>query len=256
VLGFSFNYPKDFFLKSEGFSAATGQWRASFQGDRGEIIVTVGKGVNTASDTKLESTTVKISGKDAEKYNTRRDVCDATVARTGLDGEYGISFTFQACGSQFGSIYKDTADINATLASVQLLNANTQLYVSTKLGFAFRYPSIWVKPTEKVASGVTTLTFGNELEIKSGPVYSSSLKRNLSYNEVSTGAITAASTTSQKISLADKEGILLTTTPTSGPRIRTVYAPNKSTTDILIISQKGVDAAGLDLVLSSFIFIK
>lgn len=256
TLGLSFNYPKDFFLKTEVFSPTTGQWQASFKADRGEIVVHVGKGVNTSADQKLETTSTTISGKTAEKYNTRRDSCDATVARTNLDAEYGISFTFIGCGSQLGSLYKDTADIQATLASVQFLNANTQLHVQPKLGFAFRYPTTWPKPTQATASGSTKITFGNELEVRSGATYSSSLKRNLSYSEVTTGAMTASSTTSQKITVSGKESLLLTTTPTTGPKIRTVYIPNKSTTDTIIITQKGVDSEGLDLVVSSFTFVK
>jgi hypothetical protein len=253
-LGFSFTYPKDFSVKLDAFSQTNGVWTATLQGARGDILVRVQKAPIVSNDIKLESTTGKIGTKQASIYNTRRDVCDATVAQTGLDGEYALQFVFQKCGSEGGSIFKDKDDIQATLASVKFSNANSQLYVNEKLGFAFRYPTTFAKPTSSTASNVTTLKFGNDLELVSGPQYNSALKRNLTYKEVVTGALTTPNTTVQEISMGGKTASLLTTTPASGAKTRTVYVSNKNTTDLIIIKQTGVDAEGLDLIVASFGF--
>jgi hypothetical protein len=257
TLGFSFTYPRDFFLKTEGFSKTNGTWNASFISDRGEIIVHVAKGPINTTETKLQTVTTKIGTKEATQYNTRgNDGCDTAVANSSLDTEYGLQFRFKSCGDKLGAIYADKEDSAAVLASVKFTNVNTNLLVLTKQGFAFRYPSTWGKPTQTTTGALTKFMFGQDLEMQVGPQYSTNLKRNLAYNEVVTGALTIPGTVKQDITVDGKPGALLTTTPTSGAKQRTVYISNKSTTDLIILSQKGVDAEGLNLVINSFNFIK
>jgi hypothetical protein len=256
TLGFSVSLPWDFLPKKQPVWTSTGDWSALFGSDRGTITITIVKGAVHTTDLRLQTTSATIGSKTGTIYNTRRDACDATIAYTDLDSDYSLQFTFESCGQQLGSLYTSKDDIVATLASVQFLNQNTRLYVSPKLGFAFRYPTTWSRPTVTTTSVHTTLTFGQDAEITSGGQYSSTLKRNLTIDEVVTGALTSPGTTDQKITLGDHPAHLLVTTPPSGPQQRTVYAQNKNQTDIIIMKQSGVDSDGLNLILSSFSFIK
>jgi hypothetical protein len=256
TLGFSIKYPREFLLKSQSYSS-TGSWSALFSAYQGNIILTVVKGPLTTKDVRIQTETVKVGSKDATRYNTRRpNGCDATVAQTSLDTEYSLQIEFVSCGSADDAIYKNQAAIDASLASVQFTNDNTKLLVQPKQGFALRYPIQWASPVQTALTGSTKYTFGQDLELKVGADYSAALKRNLTLNEVVTGALTTPGTVSQKMMVDGKDGFLLTTTPTSGPTLRSLYVANKSTSDLVIITQKGVDAEGLNLVINSFAFIK
>lgn len=256
TLGLYFTYPKDFVIRREGFSSTTGEWSADFYGDRGDIVVNVGKNTRT-SNVRLQSTAGKIGSKDANTYNTRIDNCDVAVASTKLDSENSLEFAFISCGDAGGDpIYKNRTDIDTTIHSVQYTNEGSTLYVNPKLGFAFRYPNDWQKPSTTSTSRATQITFGNELTLVSGGQYSAALRRNLTIDEVVTGAMTTGSTSAQKMTVGGKPATLLTTTPRSGATQRAIYMQNKSATDIILIKQIGVDSTGLDLVAGSFGFIK
>lgn len=256
TLGISFSYPRDFFLINEGFSSTTGAWSALFRNStRGEIQIYIAKTLPTG-DTKLQSKSITINAKEATIYNTRRELCDARVAQTELDSDYKLQLSFISCGDAADGIYKKTDETDALLSSFTFTNENSRLFINTKLGEAFRYPTVWSRPVVTTTSRNTTLNFGNDLTIVSGAQYSTGLKRNLTIDEVVTGALTASSTTDQQITVANKPAHLLTTTPTTGSVQRVYYITHASPTDMVIIRQKGVDAEGLDLVVSSFTFFK
>lgn len=253
TLGFSFSYPRDFVVKTEGFSTTTGTWTLELESGRGTILAHVAK-TYISGETKLQNETITIGAKPATVYNTRRDTCDARVAQTELDSEYKLQLSFESCGSTPHAIYSSTDESNALLNSVKFTNENSRLYINTQLGEAYRYPITWTRPTETKSETRTVTTFGKDLTIVSGSQYSAGLKRNLTLSEVVTGALTVGSTTDQQMTVAGKPAHLLVTTPPSGAKLRTYYIENKNPNDMVIITQKGVDSEGLDLVISSFSF--
>lgn len=142
------------------------------------------------------------------------------------------------------------------MASVSFSNENSRLIVETKRNFAFRYPLEWSKAVFTTTNSLTKITFGSDAEIQAGAQYSPTLKRNLTFTEVVTGALTTPNTIRQEMTIAGKNAVMLTTTPTTGNKKRTVYMANTSPTDLIIITHTGVDADGLNLILNSFTLLQ
>lgn len=253
TFGFSFSYPRDFFFQSEGF-ATDGSWSASFHSSRGDILLAINKGNLFPNEVRMQITPTKIGDKTALVYKTRRDVCDATVVFSNtfnLDSSLGVTFT--SCGDKLGSIVQDTDDIAHVLSSFSYTNENSKMFISPKLGFAFRYPLEWGSPAQFDTPPNTTINFSPLLEVVAGPQYDNNQQK-LTLDQIIDQNL-VGSTTMITTTAGGKTAYLLTVPQLHNPSWQVAYLANKSSTDLIVLTQKVTDPRGLSYVLDSFTFI-
>jgi uncharacterized protein (UPF0333 family) len=253
-LGINFRYPNDYVLKSDSYNGL-GLYTATFGSPQGTIVLSADKKLNDPSSERLQSKTITMGGKTATLFTSRRDVCDVAVARTALDTEYSVQIAFESCGNK-QTLFKDTKTIDSVVSSTSFQNQNTNLFVSTGYGIAFRTYVTAGKPAPKLTSNSALFTVGKGMSIQVGSVYSATARKNLTFTEAVTEAAKAKTVTNVPVTIDGKQGQKLTYIPTSGPKEVSIYLPGKTATEIIIMKESGVDTADLDLAVASFKFIK